>query len=104
MRISDWSSDVCSSDLIPKESSSDLFTRSFYNGSTHLCRIEIMDSLKQYDTGDIKCFKGLLDYIGRGKVAFFFDEIHMLYDKRSEERREGKECVSTCRDWGAPYQ
>src|SRR3546814_16491265 len=22
---------------------------------------------------------------------------------RSEERREGKECVSTCKSWGAPY-
>src|SRR3546814_13547141 len=23
--------------------------------------------------------------------------------KRSEERRVGKECVSTCRSWGSPY-
>src|SRR3546814_12828342 len=24
-------------------------------------------------------------------------------DFRSEERRVGKECVSTCRSWGSPY-
>src|SRR3546814_20448970 len=47
----------------------------------------------------------------RGKVATFDPEksgagfLHHTNDaqKRSEERRVGKECVSTCRSRGSPY-
>src|SRR3546814_2487393 len=73
MRISDWSSDVCSSDLIPCSS-----------------------------------------LLPRG-VPRFFDERQVRFDQRrlsissasrrlrSEERRVGKECVSTCRSRWSPY-
>src|SRR3546814_5435438 len=33
----------------------------------------------------------------------FFDPPGNLYGKRSEERRVGKECVSTCRSRWSPY-
>src|SRR3546814_20128512 len=59
MRISDWSSDVCSSDL--KESSLDI----------------------------------LVNNAGAAWGESF--------DTRSEERRAGKECVSTCRSRWSPY-
>src|SRR3546814_8868330 len=71
MRISDWSSDVCSSDLwlpdslTPSDSSSSLGAP----GST--CGVLL-------DAGN--------------SVAW-----------RSEERRVGKECVSTCRSRWSPY-
>src|SRR3546814_15545977 len=31
------------------------------------------------------------------------DAVHVAVDDRSEERRVGKECVSTCRSRGSPY-
>src|SRR3546814_13145500 len=34
-----------------------------------------------------------------GKVSGFAADV----GNRSDERRVGKECVSTCRSWGAPY-
>src|SRR3546814_9225449 len=72
MRISDWSSDVCSSDLhpavgIPSEAST-------AGARTHPVR---------------RCRAG--DNPLPGKVH------------RSEERRVGKECVSTCRSRWSPY-
>src|SRR3546814_5753028 len=68
MRISDWSSDVCSSDLS--------------------CRLEMYSS----------------PVIGR--VAKFFVRLASQSAAgltRSEERRVGKECVSTCRSRWSPY-
>src|SRR3546814_4361736 len=74
MRISDWSSDVCSSDLIEQESREDILARSFYpNGRSILfAEQEISDD-------------------------------HRRERPRSEERRVGKECVSTCRSRWSPY-
>src|SRR3546814_9380972 len=66
MRISDWSSDVCSSDLI---------------GIDIAAEVERL-ALRQR-----------IDGVAR------FDRI----DDRSEERRVGKECVSTCRSRWSPY-
>src|SRR3546814_9020428 len=61
MRISDWSSDVCSSDLI-------------------------------------------LPYRGLGSgIPRALGEWPEIRFERSEERRVGKECVSTCRSRWSPY-
>src|SRR3546814_9973340 len=62
MRISDWSSDVCSSDLNCK-----------------ICLLEIPNQ------------RG---HNGQGSFEWAY---------RSEERRVGKECVSTCRSRWSPY-
>src|SRR3546814_850602 len=69
MRISDWSSDVCSSDLL------DLSTPE-----------------------QPECMLGLR----RAVHPFQFDELDNPV-VRSEERRVGKECVSTCRYRWLPY-
>src|SRR3546814_1025770 len=68
MRISDWSSDVCSSDLT-KGRTDPLFARG---------------AEASHSTKGMK----------------------MTYGQtvRSEERRVGKECVSTCRSRWSPYQ
>src|SRR3546814_13043975 len=71
MRISDWSSDVCSSDLDA--------------AITPRTKWLIFNSPSN-PTG----------------AAYSRDELKALAD-RSEERRVGKECVSTCRSRWSPY-
>src|SRR3546814_2913139 len=77
MRISDWSSDVCSSDLgATKE----------YDRARRHQRAERDDPFEHAaDEG----------------VARQRDRI--VERRRSEERRVGKECVSTCRSRWSPY-
>src|SRR3546814_8207438 len=73
MRMIDWSSDVCSSDLTP---TSMLSVHNYY--------IPALNELPDRDA-DVTLFRGLLPHMTLGKP------------QRSEERRVGKECVSTCR-------
>src|SRR3546814_12162993 len=37
------------------------------------------------------------------RIKYRFDGKEKLLSLRSEERRVGKECVSTCRSWWSPY-
>src|SRR3546814_4562319 len=84
MRISDWSSDVCSSDLGPR------FLRVTSRGQPSGADVASEES---------------------GQIARWrlFDLEHGLprlpasQAERSEERRVGKECVSTCRSRWSPY-
>src|SRR3546814_5800710 len=73
MRISDWSSDVCSSDLL-------------YLPSLWLSR-RIANRQRAIAEG----FPDALDMMV------------VCVEARSEERRVGKECVSTCRSRWSPY-
>src|SRR3546814_6286714 len=79
MRISDWSSDVCSSDLIEERTPKDSVCNSA-SGSAQPDRHPpgIPESLERL-------------------------EYYTLLFMRSEERRVGKECVSTCRSRWSPY-
>src|SRR3546814_4773109 len=77
MRISDWSSDVCSSDL---------------NGLKH--RVDNASPSFNITGGNIM----IHDYNGGNLQAPIFN-----VTGRSEERRVGKECVSTCRSRWSPY-
>src|SRR3546814_2893769 len=76
MRISDWSSDVCSSDLIHKPELRDVGGVLYCNDGDW---VESLSALAESHDGQLT----LLD--------------------RSEERRVGKECVSTCRSRWSPY-
>src|SRR3546814_15442656 len=85
MRISDWSSDVCSSDLFP-------------NQRYHIDR----ESLATMD--GVKLVQELVQpvgprrrLVGRGTHPWVFLRV------RSEERRVGKECVSTFRSRWSPF-
>src|SRR3546814_2633011 len=69
MRISDWSSDVCSSDLARSAGVPRQWRRS--------------------GSGDLRHAPG--------------DGLPQRIPQRSEERRVGKECVSTCRSRWSPY-
>src|SRR3546814_13836619 len=92
MRISDWSSDVCSSDLtievdLPVVITTDLRL----NEPRYLKLPDIMKAKKK--PLDATSFADLDVTQGAGfKVT-----------KRSEERRVGKECVSTCRSRWSRY-
>src|SRR3546814_8416728 len=87
MRISDWSSDVCSSDLV-----------------VHLqqhARAELR-FLQRRRHADHRP----LDDVGGGALDRRVDGSALgetAHRRRSEERRVGKECVSTCRSRWSPY-
>src|SRR3546814_5082492 len=76
LRISDWSSDVCSSDL---------------------------RQLRQSQDGH-QVLLSCLHYVSGMRGAAVISQVQpwTLYH-RSEERRVGKECVSTCRSRWSPY-
>src|SRR3546814_4874807 len=89
MRISDWSSDVCSSDLrggAGKEMVSHVTGLAVHDTrSTPFMTFVIMAGL-----GGERPLPCSISFQSSGKF-------------RSEERRVGKECVSTCRSRWAPY-
>src|SRR3546814_20382799 len=85
MRISDWSSDVCSSDLLHRIDTDG---------------VERVDLLADPHRADLRDEAGA--DLGRVDVAEHVREqlaqrARDLKLPRSEERRAGKECVRTCR-------
>src|SRR3546814_20232726 len=88
MRISDWSSDVCSSDLQPFEQRDD-------------------DSYAQEnEREDVSRVEAALEPPSQNQQSRSRQTPHKvgsLDERRSEERRVGKECVSTCRSRWSPY-
>src|SRR3546814_15807505 len=101
MRISDWSSDVCSPDLGTTK------LNAVINGQADLLLGYVMDqSMKIKDaTGKnvypIKFADYGIHLVSSGIIAN--KEIVKERTDRSEERRVGKECVSTCRSRWTPY-
>src|SRR3546814_3096186 len=105
MRISDWSSDVCSSDLIflavhPHASEQPRLSRN--DGRDLAARRELRParSLRSRSAARGIHVEWLLavgrdEQHGRERPRFRL--------ARSEERRGGKDCVSTCRSRWSPY-
>src|SRR3546814_19246380 len=93
MRISDWSSDVCSSDLGPHERGRGA-RRGQCDGARHRRRLDARGRsgrcVPQPDARG-EWIASLSVRIERSRDA------HRRGSRRSEERRVGKECVSTCR-------
>src|SRR3546814_20037946 len=132
MRISDWSSDVCSSDLHDRNAPPFSFFRQRPRGGAkaallpqspealenrgdvgrlpsdvHAKRVQSLH-LREFrrDQGPYQADRGR----ARGETNFLIliavkDIIstRMASDRRSEERRVGKECVSTGRTRWSPY-
>src|SRR3546814_3591405 len=89
MRISDWSSDVCSSDLLGAPVRRPVVVR----------QVEVRHAPVERPPQDRPL--GLLGPV----VAEVLPqpERERRQPERSEERRVGKECVSTCRSRWSPY-
>src|SRR3546814_20253121 len=100
MRISDWSSDVCSSDLITVEDGSIM-------GGMGSAVLEFMAD-KGFQANIIRL--GIPDkVVEHGEQAELYEECGydapgIVLAVRSEERRVGKECVSTCRSGWSAYR
>src|SRR3546814_8135883 len=97
MRISDWSSDVCSSDLVmPIHEAAARYRAAGVPLVVVAGRDYGQDSSRDWAA------KGTRLLGARAVIAEGFERIHRS-NLRSEERRVGKECVSTCRSRWSPY-
>src|SRR3546814_18889679 len=96
MRISDWSSDVCSSDLFYQDTGARKWGRPYLTRACFSLLVERMADrmLLILALREGRAIAGALNMIGP----------QTLYGRywRSEERRVGKECVSTCRSRWSP--
>src|SRR3546814_12423237 len=98
MRISDWSSDVCSSDLMEAVMAQAADAGARCAGYTTL---RLPYELKAL-------FREWLTLHAPQRAEHVMSLVQQMnggrdYDSRSEERRVGKECVSTCRSRWSPY-
>src|SRR3546814_6856781 len=84
MRISDWSSDVCSSDLSPASVSSLARATASAGGA--------IGSSQPWSTRTLAVILACAPMLGGGNMP------------RSAERRVGNECVSPCRYRWSPHQ
>src|SRR3546814_14723126 len=96
MRISDWSSDVCSSDLLTAVENARDYCWAFTNS--------IRGGLTLYFPDGRYCLSGGIEFArSYFTVAVQSDQVWLeSFRTRSEERRVGKECVSTCRSRWSP--
>src|SRR3546814_11415443 len=111
MRISDWSSDVCSSDLIHQATHFKRY-RKFMGLTFDFIYHFVAKAIRRQGAGAVAGMDArLLDvlentrYLDRFAIGQRVD-IHLYrvtQIARSEERRVGKECVSTCRSRWSPY-
>src|SRR3546814_19344072 len=102
MRISDWSSDVCSSDLAVIFPSSDRIYKILFAtiGDCDSDESNSVDASSDPSVGEYSAsVPSLLTAISRPPARI--GPVQRI--GRSEERRVGKECVSTCRSWWVPY-
>src|SRR3546814_13756467 len=96
MRISDWSSDVCSSDLP--------FALRWVFVLGEGGAVSLEDVLPGVSCLLEDCFSGLRATTRTAFVAIrAIAHQRLIEPERSEERRVGKECVSTCRSRWSPY-
>src|SRR3546814_20488087 len=114
MRISDWSSDVCSSDLPvrrgqaltaqPDDGCSDM------RGAEMKLTLRALSALLGYPSAELQAHTGevcdtLRDegVLPSAAIKGLEPLLSRIESNRSEERRVGKECVSTCRSRWSPY-
>src|SRR3546814_16689017 len=96
MRISDWSSDVCSSDLVLRTMAGPEIgvasTKAFTTQLTLLACFAIACARA----------RGTIDHAREAALSLALTEVPGRAAERSEARRVGKEGVSTCRSRWSP--
>src|SRR3546814_14880999 len=106
MRISDWSSDVCSSDLYPLPE--------YLREGVREGLVQLLAALEKEtglnENGRARALGNIHDDLRRLKAISddrirnpAIAEVEIKKPMRSEERRVGKESVSTCRSRWVPY-
>src|SRR3546814_18486829 len=111
MRISDWSSDVCSSDLpLPAPQPAEEFGAFFdrYGDARVVLLGEATHGTSEFYLARAAITRRLVERHGFNVVAVEADwpdaaRIDDYVRHRSEERRVGQECVRTCRSRWSPY-
>src|SRR3546814_14127111 len=106
MRISDWSSDVCASDLawrrfgevILCDSEEEMVHEADRIASEH---VQVMTRDPEFFLANLTNYGAL--FLGQRTNVSYGDKV-IGTNHRSEERRVGKECVSTCRYRWLPFQ
>src|SRR3546814_14561267 len=111
MRISDWSSDVCSPDLLPDDQREELAATIQANKDNDIflrCLREMIRREQAVSENVASRTYAPLVFskmpeakgIGKARLEAAMDRLYRI--DRSEERRVGKECVSTCRSRWSP--
>src|SRR3546814_17760327 len=96
MRISDWSSDVCSSDLVAVTQHRGAASVGGEVTSNGAAALRAEGQRKQPPNPHCRLLQRLQNHAS-------LDGNGLVRRIRSEERRVGKECVSTCRSRWSPY-
>src|SRR3546814_14493031 len=110
MRISDWSSDVCSSDLLEKQGHR-VFAPPLpgqgdraQEGGPHVNLTSHVNAIVALIARERLEHVVLVGHsLGGMVVSGVAERTPEKLARRSEERRVGKECVSTCRSRWSPY-
>src|SRR3546814_13895228 len=110
MRISDWSSDVCSSDLrtilFPRQGAIRLHQGTQLRIGVRVGRVPERISTENHLGSRFRSGRFRVDANGDpdgGRTVQLREKGADNQRHRSEERRVGKECVSTCRSRWAQY-
>src|SRR3546814_15269383 len=100
MRISDWSSDVCSADL-PASPGVHFRPTTMWRAETSLF-VSLLTQVKGIGAAQSVCQRRLCLPAPSGLAADVDQFLLHSQRLRSEERRVGKGCVSTCRSRWSP--
>src|SRR3546814_5864735 len=111
MRISDWSADVCSSDLVDGLEVLDggvevlkvRVTEPPEDGKANAALIRLLAKLWKLPKSTLTLVAGHGERRKTLAVAGYPVALKRALEHRPEERRVGKECVSTCRSRWAAY-
>src|SRR3546814_17702703 len=95
MRISDWSSDVCSSDLAT--------TTALYLAVTAAAAARVAAAVLPEAFIALLWSSGLLWTLAFALFVLRYGPLYLASGRSSEERRVGNVCVRTCRSLRSPY-